>query len=243
MLDCLKRTLRLHWHDWATLLGYMWGFFAVGVALVVLIVRFAADGTYAEMGTFVAMILGLILLIVRYAVWGKYYFTLPVTMGQTRRAAVGALALQIGVSMTLCVVSVLCFSTIESNLYAALYPTYTNEIAMHDIFPASRLALIGAIGAVALLFMSAIVSRFGRWGWWVVWFAWMFACLILPRMLTHDGEGETSLFFAALDRVMDAMGAWLARIGVLGWIVLGVAALAAGLLAAWRMFMRAEIRD
>ncbi len=243
MRDFLKRTARLHWHDWATLLAFMWGTFALGVGMVVLIVRFAADGTYAEMGTFVAMLTGLVLLIVRYAVWGKYYFTLPVTMGQTRRAAVGALALQIGVSMLLGVVSLLCFSAIESNLYAALYPSYTNEIAMHNIFPPARLALTGAIGTVVLLLISAVVSRFGRRGWFAVWGVWMMACLIGPRLSFREEGEETALFFAACYRVMDAVGAWLARLGVLAWVVLGVAALAAGLFAAWRMFMRAEIRD
>lgn len=243
MLDFLKRTVRQHWHEWATLFGYMWGIFALGVGAVVLIVRLAADGTYAEMGTFMAMLAGLMLLVVRYAVCGRYYFTLPVTMGQTRRAAIGALALQIGVSMLICLLSLLCFSAIEANLYAALYPSYTNEIAMHDIFPPARLVLIGAIGTVALLLISAVVTRFGRRGWWPVWTLWMFACLVLPRMLTHDRAEETSLFFSACYRAVDVLRAWVDRVGVLAWIVLGLAALAGCLAAARQMFMRAEIRD
>ncbi len=240
-MNVITRVFRLHWRQDARLFGIFWAIFAAMVGFVCLIMSLTDSDTYADMGCFVSLLSGLTILLLRFGLWQPYHFNLAVSMGQTRTAFMLTSAVHSALLTALFTVTLLLFGQIEQTLYPLLFPAATNEISLADIISPAPLAAIAAGLWLLTFVLSAAVTRYGHRAWWTLWAFWMFACLVLPRLLSGDNE-DTSILGRTVARLTSAIAAALGTIAPAIWLILAVLAAAAVLAAGVHMYLHAEVR-
>jgi len=220
-------------------LAWQGAFFLVGLVMVLIINTFLnEDPDYACMGTLFVLCGTAVGVFARGNLGGNTRFSLAVSMGQTRLSYVLFDSLitlftgLLGMSVAWCVYQ------IESRLYAALYPGFTNDMPMDGFFQLKYiLPIVIALVFLELIF-TAITLRFGQNTFRVIWLTFCFSFLIIPRMIDAHMEGSTSIFGRIGTLLVKLAGALSLKI----WIAVGVLVLLGVLGYACTIFRRAEVK-
>ena len=230
-------SLRVNRNGPLLMLAFQAGFFAFGVAMVLLINHFFNDDpSYGCMGAMRAGI-GVFAGVVAGGT-GSARFRLSVMMGQSRRSF-----LLWDTLITACKAAVGWLVAwglyhLEIALYSVLYPGFANELSLMPFFTWP------AFGAVVLavctldLAIGAIQIRFGNKAFAVIWFTLCFSPMVVGRAVTMSKDGQTTLLARLGDGILAVAGA----LTLAQWAMVGIAALLAIVALSVRGYWDAEVR-
>ncbi len=170
------------------------GFFAFGIAMVLIINRFVNDDKdFACMGALFALIATAIGGLARGNTTLSTRFSLAVSMGQTRRFF---LLWDTVISLLVCLLGMVTawgFYRLEVLLYGALYPGYENGMPLDVVYQWKILLPAAVALSVFSLVFGALQLRFGMKGFGIVWLVFCASSMVLPRAINTALEGGTSL--------------------------------------------------
>lgn len=236
----IKKAIRVGQWDVLYILAFQGGAFLLGVAMVLIINRFANDDpSYACMGTLMSICGALGGELARGNVFGQTRFSMAVSMGQTRRSFL------VGEVLTTAALMVAPFAVafglyqLEQFFYRKiLWPGFTNELPFDGFFQWWVLLLLMAGTVLASLFFSAVQLRFGAKGMGIFWFLVGLSAMVIPQSVNRAIEGGDSLFARLGGGIL-----WLVRtVPVPAWIAIGVLVVLLMLAFSIQCHRKAEVR-
>lgn len=229
MLKQLFANLRLHKKTPLTLLGWMLAFFLLGLLMVWFIVGVTGDETtWFPMGGLLAAV-GIFIFAILCFLSYHQDFMLALSLGRTRKEFMLFFAIEQLIWVVAAYIGVILVTVLEEVMYSQLFPGMPGEISFVPILTDWRVFL-PCIAALVILpmFLGALYSRFGKRFGIILYFIWLVLCLVLPRLVERlESHWNLNL---------------LEKIPVLGWIVLGIGALAAMLITTVKLGMKQTVR-
>lgn len=214
-------------------------FFAVGVGMVLIINAILnEDPDYACIGSLLALVATLFGTIAMGNMNGHVRFRLAVSMGETRLSYLLCTPIITAGVNLLGILTAWLMYLAEKALYTAIYPNFTNDIPMDDIFSGVVILCIVAGTVVLELVMSALMQRFGSRGFLSIWLLFCGLFMILPRMIDAYQSGSTSIFARIGGFILTA----ITTIPVKCWIAIGIILVLALIVFAVDTFRKAEVR-
>lgn len=212
MLKQLKIDLKLYEEDYIGFPVLLSCFFLAGFGLLCLIMfTVNNDGSWVTMGTF-----GTVFSLILYSVLTFYQydkqFRLALSMGRTRKGFLFSYAVRSLLSLTLGYALVLALYRVELALGARLFPGQMLEVDPTFLMDWKFIAVLLPSVVIFSMFLGSLYSYFGKKAMAPLWFVWMAVCLMGPQL--DSGK------LAVVERILAAVPGW-------GWIVLGLAVLAA----------------
>lgn len=177
------------------------------------LIMFTIDdpGSWVTFGTFMAFFS---LIFFAVLIFGKYYqqFMLALSMGRTRASFLVSYALRTLLWLVAGYLLVLVLYRAELAVGSKLFAPWPLEVDPTFLMDWKFIGVLLPCVAVFSMFVGALYSYFGKKAMAPLWFVWMAVCLMGPQL--DSGK------LAVVERILAAVPGW-------GWIVLGLAVLAA----------------
>lgn len=225
----LFANLRLHKKTPLTLLSWMLAFFLLGLLMVWFMVGLTEDETtWFPMGGLLAA-MGIVSFSILCFLSYHQDFMLALSFGRTRKEFMLLFALEQLIWIIAAYLGVILVAVLEEVLYSQLFPGMPGDISLIPFLTDWRVFL-SCIAALVILpmFLGTLHSRFGKRFGIILYFIWLFLCLVLPRLVEHLESHWNLSFFK--------------KMPVLGWIILGIGALAAMLITTVKLGMKQAVR-